>query len=110
VLVPPATAIDKHVYSPFFERRLRHFLQEQRVDGMVITRTEADVCVLATVLRTIDFGYAVAWQSACLEVQQRAVQGDQPRGAFKDGSRVEACIPPVATRPSYHGRTLIRRS
>jgi nicotinamidase-related amidase len=58
-LVPPAMVIDKHVYSPFFERQLAHFLRERRIDGMVITGTETDVCVLATVLGAVDFGYRV---------------------------------------------------
>jgi nicotinamidase-related amidase len=55
----PARDCYKHVYSPFFERRLLNFLQQRRVDGMVITGTETDVCVLATVLGAIDFGYRV---------------------------------------------------
>jgi nicotinamidase-related amidase len=58
-LVPPAMVIDKHVYSPFFERQLAHFLRERRIDGMVIAGTETDVCVLATVLGAVDFGYRV---------------------------------------------------
>lgn len=58
-LVPPAVVIDKHVYSPFVERGLLRFLRAHRVDAMVITGTETDVCVLATILGAVDLGYRV---------------------------------------------------
>jgi hypothetical protein len=49
-LVPPATVIEKHVYSPFFERQLLNLLREHRVDGMVITGTEtAEACAASCV-------------------------------------------------------------
>jgi nicotinamidase-related amidase len=57
--VPPAVIIDKHVYSPFVERGLPRFLRERRVDTLVITGAETDVCVLAGVLGAVDFGYRV---------------------------------------------------
>ncbi|AZO48743.1 MAG: isochorismatase family protein [Mesorhizobium sp.] len=56
---PPATVLDKHIYSPWFEGRLRNFLAQHRIDTLVITGGETDVCVLATVLGAIDFGYRV---------------------------------------------------
>ena len=56
---PPATTIDKHIYSPWFEGPLRAHLIGQNVDTLVITGGETDVCVLATVLGGIDFGYRV---------------------------------------------------
>ena len=56
---PPAAVIDKHIYSPWFEGRLRAFLMEHEIDTLVITGGETDVCVLATVLGAIDFGYRV---------------------------------------------------
>ncbi|WP_214475564.1 isochorismatase family cysteine hydrolase [Mesorhizobium sp. dw_380] len=56
---PPATIIDKHIYSPWFEGHLRAFLMEREIDALVITGGETDVCVLATVLGAIDFGYRV---------------------------------------------------
>jgi nicotinamidase-related amidase len=49
-LVPPATAIDKHVYSPFVERALLHHLRDIGADALVISGAETDVCVLAAVL------------------------------------------------------------
>ncbi|TPK59257.1 cysteine hydrolase [Mesorhizobium sp. B2-4-19] len=56
---PPAAVIDKHIYSPWFEGRLRAFLMDHEIDTLVITGGETDVCVLATVLGAIDFGYRV---------------------------------------------------
>jgi nicotinamidase-related amidase len=56
---PPATIIDKHIYSPWFEGHLRAFLLKREIDTLVITGGETDVCVLATVLGAIDFGYRV---------------------------------------------------
>ncbi|MER8751004.1 cysteine hydrolase [Mesorhizobium sp. M1050] len=56
---PPAAVIDKHIYSPWFEGLLRAFLTERDIDTLVITGGETDVCVLATVLGAIDFGYRV---------------------------------------------------
>ncbi|PTE08611.1 cysteine hydrolase family protein [Mesorhizobium helmanticense] len=56
---PPAVVIDKHIYSPWFEGGLRRLLLQWQVDTLVITGGETDVCVLATVLGAIDFGYRV---------------------------------------------------
>ena len=58
-LVPPAVIVDKPVYSPFHGWRLAALLRERRVDTMVITGAETDVCVLATVLGAVDHGYRV---------------------------------------------------
>jgi nicotinamidase-related amidase len=38
---------------------IRSFLMERKIDTLVITGGETDVCVLATVLGAIDFGYRV---------------------------------------------------
>ena len=56
---PPATVIDKRVYSPFVEGGLLRFLRARRTDGLVITGAETDICVLAAVLGAVDFGYRV---------------------------------------------------
>ncbi|TIQ36226.1 MAG: cysteine hydrolase [Mesorhizobium sp.] len=56
---PPAQVIDKHIYSPWPEGRLQALLAERRVDTLVVTGGETDVCVLATVLGAIDIGYRV---------------------------------------------------
>lgn len=58
-LVPPALAIDKPVYSPFAGRTLPRLLTERGCDAIVVTGTETDVCVLATVLSAVDLGYRV---------------------------------------------------
>jgi nicotinamidase-related amidase len=56
---PPATIIDKTRYSAFAEPRLLAHLQSRGADGLVITGSETDVCVLATVLGAVDLGYRV---------------------------------------------------
>lgn len=56
---PPAHVVDKHVYSPWPEGRLQAALAARRIDTLVVTGGETDVCVLATVLGAIDIGYRV---------------------------------------------------
>jgi nicotinamidase-related amidase len=56
---PPAAVIDKYIYSPWFEGRLRSFLTERKIDTLVVAGGETDVCVLATVLGAMDLGYRV---------------------------------------------------
>jgi nicotinamidase-related amidase len=58
-LVPPARVVDKHVYSPWMDNTLQALLKERGADALVITGSETDVCVLATVLGAIDRGYRV---------------------------------------------------
>ena len=58
-LVPPATVIDKPAYSAFAESGLASFLHDKNVDTLVITGSETDVCVLATVLDAVDLGFRV---------------------------------------------------
>lgn len=58
-LVPPAHVLDKQHYSPFAEPHLHRLLQAGKVDSLVITGGETDVCVLATVLDAVDLGYRV---------------------------------------------------
>jgi nicotinamidase-related amidase len=59
VLAPPAQVVDKSRYSPFTERNLSELLRQRRIDTLVITGGETDVCVLATVLDAVDRGYRV---------------------------------------------------
>ena len=56
---PPAVVIDKRVYSPFRERALLHVLRQRRIESLVITGAETDMCVLAAVLDAVDHGYRV---------------------------------------------------
>jgi nicotinamidase-related amidase len=58
-LVPPAHVIDKHRYSGFAETALPAHLRERGADGLIVTGSETDVCVLATVLGAVDAGYPV---------------------------------------------------
>jgi nicotinamidase-related amidase len=58
-LVPPATVFDKTRYSAFFGTQLQQHLSDRGADGLVITGSETDVCVLATVLGAVDLGYRV---------------------------------------------------
>jgi nicotinamidase-related amidase len=58
-LVPPARVFDKPVYSAFAGRRLHEHLQERGADTLIVTGSETDVCVLATVLGAVDLGYRV---------------------------------------------------
>jgi nicotinamidase-related amidase len=58
-LCPPATVIDKTRYSGFAEPKLLAHLQEREADALIISGSETDVCVLATVLSAVDLGYRV---------------------------------------------------
>jgi nicotinamidase-related amidase len=58
-LSPPATIIDKTKFSAFAEPQLFSHLQARDADGLVITGSETDVCVLGTVLGAVDVGYRV---------------------------------------------------
>jgi nicotinamidase-related amidase len=58
-LCPPATIIDKTRYSAFSEPALISLLQAKGADGLIVTGSETDVCVLATVLDAVDLGYRV---------------------------------------------------
>jgi nicotinamidase-related amidase len=57
--VPPARLLDKHVYSPWTGSDLHQQLRGAGIDTVVITGGETDVCVLATVLGAIDWGFRV---------------------------------------------------
>lgn len=56
---PPAHTIDKPGYSAFAASSLASFLSEKNVDTLVVTGSETDVCVLATVLDAVDRGFRV---------------------------------------------------
>jgi nicotinamidase-related amidase len=58
-LCPPAVVIDKTRYSGFAEPRLLAHLKQREADGLIITGSETDVCVLATALGAVDLGYRV---------------------------------------------------
>jgi nicotinamidase-related amidase len=58
-LTPPAAVIDKTRYSAFAEPQLLQHLRQHGADGLIVTGSETDVCVLATVLGAVDLGYRV---------------------------------------------------
>jgi nicotinamidase-related amidase len=56
---PPATVIDKSRYCAFIGSQLLEHLRAREADGLIVTGSETDVCVLATVLGAVDLGYRV---------------------------------------------------
>jgi nicotinamidase-related amidase len=58
-LAPPATVIDKTRYSGFAEPFLLQHLRARAADGLIVTGSETDVCVLATVMGAVDLGFRV---------------------------------------------------
>jgi nicotinamidase-related amidase len=58
-LCPPATIIDKTRYSAFAEPRLIEHLRQRDADAVIVSGSETDVCVLATVLDAVDIGHRV---------------------------------------------------
>ncbi|HEV7254970.1 MAG TPA: isochorismatase family cysteine hydrolase [Mesorhizobium sp.] len=57
--VPPATVVDKTVYSPWLGPDLDRLLAEREIDTVAVTGGETDVCVLGTVLGAVDRGFRV---------------------------------------------------
>jgi len=57
--VPPATVIDKMTYSALAHDDLAARLKAEYADTLLITGSETDVCVLASVLSAVDRGYRV---------------------------------------------------
>ena len=56
---PPATIFDKTRYSAFAEPGLIHHLRQREADALIVSGSETDVCVLATVLDAVDIGFRV---------------------------------------------------
>lgn len=57
--LPTARVFDKPVYSPWLDTRLHALLQGDRIDTLVVSGGETDVCVMATVMGAVDLGYRV---------------------------------------------------
>ena len=57
--VPPARTYDKHVYSPWTGTDLHQQLRGAGIDTVIITGGETDVCVLATMLGAIYWGFRI---------------------------------------------------
>jgi nicotinamidase-related amidase len=58
-LCPPATVIDKTRYSTLAEPKLAEHLRQREADALIVSGSETDVCVLATVLNAVNIGYRV---------------------------------------------------
>lgn len=58
-LVPPARSFDKATYSPWIDGALHRLLTGEKVETVVITGGETDVCVLAAAIGAVDLGYRV---------------------------------------------------
>jgi nicotinamidase-related amidase len=58
-LCPPATVMDKTRYSALAEPGLLAHLREREADALIVSGSETDVCLLATVLNAVDIGYWV---------------------------------------------------
>ena len=52
---------DKPVYSAFAGHKLHRHLQDRCTDTLVVTGSETDACVLATVIGAVDRGYRSSW-------------------------------------------------
>ncbi|HVJ32563.1 MAG TPA: cysteine hydrolase [Terriglobia bacterium] len=57
--VPPAVVLDKTTYSAFSNPQLVAQLRQWQVGSLIISGIETDVCVLATALSAVDFGFGV---------------------------------------------------
>jgi nicotinamidase-related amidase len=53
-LIPLAGVFDKAVYSVFFGSALHLRLRERKVDTLIVTGSETDVCV--SILGAVDYG------------------------------------------------------
>lgn len=67
MFTPPGAVFDKRVYSPWHDGALHALLRDRGADTLIISGGETDVCVLATVLGAVDFGYRtiVATDALC---------------------------------------------
>lgn len=72
LFVPPAATLDKHTYSPWTGTDLLPSLYSRRIDTVIVSGGETDVCVLATVLGAVDAGFrvVVATDALCSSVDE----------------------------------------
>ena len=56
---PPAAIVDKTRHSAFAEPGLIDHLRQRKADALIVSGSETDVCVLATVLDAVDIGFRV---------------------------------------------------
>jgi nicotinamidase-related amidase len=108
--VPPARTFDKHVYSPWTGSDLHQQLREAGIDTIIITGGETDVCVLATVLGAIDWGFRVilVTDALCSSADETH---DSIMNVYRNrfGEQVE-CITTEALLESWPGGARRRRA
>jgi nicotinamidase-related amidase len=56
---PPASVIDKFVYSAFASSKSSTFLRRGLIDTLIVSGSETDVCVRSSILAAIDHGYRI---------------------------------------------------
>lgn len=59
LFVPPASTLEKRGYSPWIGTDLLAVLLSQKIDTVVVSGGETDICVLSTVLGAVDAGFRV---------------------------------------------------
>lgn len=57
--VPPALTLEKEAYSAFHAAELSVHLVGRKIETVIVSGLETDMCVLSTVLDAIDLGYRV---------------------------------------------------
>lgn len=57
--VPLAAVFDRMVYSAFTDGRLHNLLRARSATTLIVTGSEADICVLSTILAAVDHGYRI---------------------------------------------------
>ncbi|TPI57648.1 cysteine hydrolase [Mesorhizobium sp. B3-1-7] len=55
--IPPACLFDKPIYSPWLSGELARVLQSEGVEEVIVSGGEADMCVLANLLGSVDLDY-----------------------------------------------------
>jgi nicotinamidase-related amidase len=55
----PQLSLIKTRYSGFAEPQLLAHLRERQADALIVSGSETDVCVLATILAAVDLGFRV---------------------------------------------------
>jgi len=56
-LTPPALVVDKRVHSVFDSLSFQEILRHRKIDTLIFSGVETDVCVLASVLQAVDKGH-----------------------------------------------------
>jgi nicotinamidase-related amidase len=106
---PPAQVFDKNVYSPWTGSDFHDQLRAAGVDALIITGGETDVCVLATVVGAIDWGFRVILVTDAL-----CSSADETHDSMMNiymnrfGQQVE-CVNTETLLDSWPGSALARR-